>query len=235
MAAYTLETSIAAQDLSSFYAVGANVVVAKSSMDGGPPNVAWVACRPSQKNTMKWVEEYGIYASTASLVNGALLTPMSSLEVPAQDGKTYPFTPDGEFGTPTQDDRPGSFYVFNTYTSTTGDLAFGLSQSAIVNGQAVRPNAISAATVPYNGTAQMTPLSTIYLWIQSRVLSNSVVTPVTSPMTKLIFGGGVTSVSLAYDSQQGVFVPRTNAALPAGLTIDQIAPSPARSRAGGPI
>jgi hypothetical protein len=46
------------------------------------PNVAWVVCQPWEKNTMTWVEEYGIYASTASLVNGALLTQMSRSEFP---------------------------------------------------------------------------------------------------------------------------------------------------------
>lgn len=71
----------------------------------------------------------------------------------------------------------------------------------------------------------MTPAPTIYLWIQSQAQSNSVVTLVTSPMTKVTFGGGVTNVSLAYDPQTGTFVLRAGAALPQGLVIDQLAPS----------
>jgi hypothetical protein len=225
MATYTLNTSFTAQDLSRFLATGSNLVVAKPSASGGAPNVAWVVYAPWENNTMTWAEEYGIYASTASLVNGALLTQMSRSEFPALDGKTYPFTPNGAFGAPEQGGQPGSFYAFNAYQNATGYLTFGLFQDALINGTPASGNAISAAPVLYNSTAQMTPFTTIYLWVQSQVQSNSVVTLVTSPMTKVTFGGGVTSISLAYDSQTGTFVPQGKAKLSEGLVLDQIAPS----------
>ena len=225
MATYTLNTSFTAQDLSRFLATGSNLVVSKPSASGGAPNVAWVVYEPWENNTMTWVEDYGIYASTASLVNGALLTQMSRSEFPALDGKTYPFTPNGTFGKPAQGGLPGSFYAVNDYQNAGGYLTFGLFQDAIVNGKAASGNAISAAPVLYNSTAQMTPFTTIYLWVQSQVQSNSVVTLVTSPMTKVIFGGGVTSISLAYDSKTGTFVPQGGAELPQGLVLDQLLPS----------
>ncbi|HEY3759705.1 MAG TPA: hypothetical protein VGL37_08065 [Solirubrobacteraceae bacterium] len=88
MATYTLNTSFTAHDLSRFLMTGSNLVAAKPSASGGAPNVAWVVYAPWEKNTMTWVEEYGIYASTASLENGALLTQMSRSEFPALDAKT---------------------------------------------------------------------------------------------------------------------------------------------------
>ena len=71
----------------------------------------------------------------------------------------------------------------------------------------------------------MTPFTTIYLWVQSQVQSNSVVTLVTSPMTKVTFGGSVTHISLAYDPQTGTFISQEKAGLAEGLVLDQIAPS----------
>jgi hypothetical protein len=42
------------------------------------------------------------------------------------------------------------------------------------------------------------------------VVSNSVVTTVTSPMTELRFGGGVDTISVSYDSSSGKFLPAMN-------------------------
>ncbi|HEY3759706.1 MAG TPA: hypothetical protein VGL37_08070 [Solirubrobacteraceae bacterium] len=95
----------------------------------------------------------------------------------------------------------------------------------IINGRPTNGNAISAAPVLYNSTAQMTPFTTIYLWVQSQVQSNSVVTLVTSPMTKVTFGDGVTSISLEYEPQTGTFVPQGGGKLTQGLVLDQLLPS----------
>jgi hypothetical protein len=222
---YTLNTSFTEQDLGRFFATGSNVVVAKPSSSGGSPDVAWVVFHPLLNNTMTWTEDYGIYASTAELVNGALLTQISRSDFPAVDGKIYPFTPAGYFGPPEAGGLPGSFYTVNLYKNDLGYLTFGLFQDAIVNNKPAAGNAISAASVLYKSKAQMTPFTTIYLWIQSQVQSNSVVTLVTSPMTKVTFGGSTTSISLAYDSDTGEFIRAANTELAEGITLDHFIPS----------
>jgi hypothetical protein len=86
-------------------------------------------------------------------------------------------------------------------------MTVGLYQAATVNGQQFDDNAVSAAPVLLNSTAVMTPYTNLYIWIQSQVNGNTVVTNVTSPMTELIFGGGTDKISVAYNSATGTFIP----------------------------
>jgi hypothetical protein len=223
--AYTLNTNFSDADLARFKATGSKIVVAKPS-DGGHPNVAWIVFHPSESNSMEWTEEYGIYASGVERVHGAVLTQMSSTAIPTIDGKIYEFA-DGFFSPPTTGGAEGSFYALNSYVNPDdhrGYLTFGLYQDAKVNTKVIKGNAISAATVLFKSTAQMTPYTTIYLWVQSEVQSNTVLTLVTSPMTKVEFGGGITEVSLDYDPEKGTFIPAASVELPEGITLDHPEP-----------
>lgn len=102
----------------------------------------------------------------------------------------------------------------------------GLYQNAQVNGAAVTGNAVSAAPVLYKSTAVMTPFTTVYLWLASSVMSNTVVTDVSGARTKVTFGGTVTDVSLSYDAATGTFLPTAGAdALGDGVSVDHIIPA----------
>jgi hypothetical protein len=175
---------------------------------------------------MTWTEEYGIYASNVELKNGALLTQLSRSEYPALDGKIYEFAPNGIFGPPSAGGEAGSFSVLNSYDNPPRKyLTFGLCQDATVNGELTEGNAISAATVLYQSTAVMTPYTTVYLWVQSQVTSNSVLTVVTSPMSKVTFGGATTNISLSYDPDTGKFITKTGIALPDDIALDYTIPT----------
>lgn len=211
MPTFQLNTKFTEADLERFYASGSNVVVAKPT-EGGQPNVAWLVYRPLIANTVTWEEKYGIYASNAEIQNGARLTQMSQTEFPAQDGRRYTLQPAGAFGSSEPGGTAGSYTATNEYDNLPkGLLTFGLFQDAEVNGASMDGNAVSAAPVPYRSTAVMTPYTTVYLWIQSQVQSNTVVTVVTSPMTQVTFGGSVAEISLAYDATTGTFVPTSSA------------------------
>ena len=225
MPTFTLKTSFTDQDLQRFLASGSNVVLAKPSA-GGAPNVAWVVYRPLIDNTVTWDEQYGIYASNVDLTtSGAVLTQMSQTDFPAVPAMVYALNPAGYFGPPTNGGgSAGSYYAQNGYDNLPkGYLTMGLCQNATVNGQTVNGNAVSAAPVIYQSTAEMTPYTTVYLWIQSQVRSNSVVTVVTSPQTVVTFGGSVTTVSLRYDANSGQFVKA--AALGDGVALNHIVPA----------
>lgn len=226
MPTFTLETAFTEQDLQRFLASGSNVVVAKPT-GGGTPNVAWVVYRPLLANTMTWEEDYGIYASNADIVNGAQLTQMSQTPYPAHADATYSLNPAGFFGPPSSGGVANSYSAENEYDNLPkGYLTMGLYQDASVNGTPVQGNAVSAAPVIYQSTAVMTPFTTVYLWIQSSVVSNTVVTTVTSPMTKVTFGGSVTDVALQYDASSGIFLPvGGDEALGAGIEVDHLIPS----------
>jgi hypothetical protein len=223
---FNLKTAFTEADLQRFLASGSNVVVAKPNA-GGSPNVAWVVYRPLLDNTMTWEEQYGIYASNADIVNGATLTQMSQSEFPAIDAMMYPLTPAGYFGPPSPFGKTGSYYTQNGYNNLAdkGYLTMGLYQNANVNGSKVTASAVSAAPVIYQSTAEMTPFTTIYLWIQSNVKSNTVVTTVTSPQTIVTFGGSVTTVSLRYDASSGKFVTAGKEGLGEGVELDHIVPA----------
>jgi hypothetical protein len=227
MPTYSVKTAFTQDDLTRFAAAGSNVVVAKPNA-GGAPNVAWVVYRPLLQNTMSWEEKYGIYASSTDLTQGgALLTQMSKTDYPAIEARIYPLNVAGFFGASSPGGSPGSFYAQNNYNNLDqkGYLTFGLYQDALVNGTKASGNAVSAAVVNYNFMAEMTPFTTIYLWMQSQVTSNSVLTTVTSPQTSVTFGGSVTDVSLQYDAKTGTFVPAPSAKLPAGIELDHHVPT----------
>jgi hypothetical protein len=207
MPTFNLSTEFSQQDLERFYATGTNVVVAKPN-GGGLPNVAWVVYRPLLTNKVVWEEEYGIYASNTDLTNGAVITQISATPVPALENKLYVITPSGYFGPPASGGTPESYSVENDYNNLPkGYLTVGLCQNATVNGAPSGANAVSAAPVLFQSTAVITPFTTVYLWTQSSVVSNSVVTRVTSQMTKVVFGGNVTEIGLRYDSETGKFIP----------------------------
>ncbi|HKB60608.1 MAG TPA: hypothetical protein VKC56_11250 [Gallionellaceae bacterium] len=202
---YELDVAFTNQQLETIYATGTNVIVAKPT-SGAAPNVAWQVFRPLQANTVAWEEQYGIYASTAQLVNGATLSRLSSTGIPAAQNQLYTLADSGVITGPVSGGAPDSYALENSYSGLPF-MTVGLYQDATVNGTAIANNAVSAAGVMLASTAVMMPYTTVYIWLQSQVVSNTVVTTVTSPMTQLKFGGGVSQISVAYNSASGTFLP----------------------------
>ena len=221
MPSYTLSVNLTEEQVKLFYLAGSNVVIAKPT-EGGESNVAWQVFRPLEKNKVEWEEQYGIYASTVEIQNGARLTQMSQTPIPSLDGKIYPFLVPGVFGPPEGNEEKGTYYSINEY-ELKSHLTFGLYQGATVNGELVPGNAISAATVLQGNAVEMTPFTTLYVWLQSQVVSNTVVTKVTSPKTKVVFGGATNEISLTYDNH-GHFVEEGKGELPRGASVKTYVP-----------
>lgn len=204
MADYSLETAFTNEQLQTLYATGSNVVIAKPT-GGSRPDVAWQVFKPMQGNKLTWTEEYGIYASTSEVANGAVLDKLSSVPVGAAMNKLYTLQPSAVITGPDTGGVPNAFSLLNKY-SEKDYMTVGLYQDATVNGTEIAGNAISAVPVLLASVADMTPYTTVYIWLQSQVISNTVVTLVTSPMTELKFGGGINDISLSYDSASGKFI-----------------------------
>ncbi len=219
---FSISMSFTDEDLKRFHTTGTNIVVAKPA-DGGAPNVAWNVYRPLEENAISWVESYGIYMSNTDITDGAVLTQMSTTHGAAVPDQLYSMSPSGSItGPQSSGGAPDSYTIINQYSNLPkGYLTTGLTQDATVNGTLITGNAVSAALVLFQSTAQMTPFTTVYLWTQSQVKSNTVVTNVTSTMTKVVLGGGVNSVALAYDASTGTFLPAAkekNISLDRGLS-----------------
>jgi hypothetical protein len=202
---YTLKLSLTAKQLETFYP-NSNIIIAKPSEPGGP-TVAWQSFRPFEANTVTWEEQYGIYVSSSSVSHGAQLTRMSSTHVPAMEQKLYTLGSDAVFSDPSEGStgKAGAFCAENQYEELQA-LTFGLFQDAVVNGKSVPGNAVSAVSVPHANTVFMTPHTTVYVWIESDVASNTVVTEVNAHQAEATFGGGVVEIALAYDDESGKFI-----------------------------
>ena len=203
---YELNLSFTDEQLQTISVTNTKVIVAKPT-NGGSPNVAWQTFDPLSDNTLTWEEKYGIYVTTSAVVNGAELTKLSSTGIPAAAGKLYTLQEAGSISAPGASTDTGTSYsLLNSY-SKEDYMTVGLYQDATVNGTEIAGNAISAAGTMLASTAVMTPYTTLYVWLQSEVKSNTVVTTVTSPMTELKFGGSTIQISTAYDTDSGNFLP----------------------------
>jgi len=221
MSKFNLSINLTKEQLDILYGANSNVIIAKPTGEESP-NVAWQAFRPMESNTVQWEEKFGIYASVAQLTNGAILTKTSKTSFPAAEKSLYRLGGNAYFEPPTPKAKAedGTYYAANGYEN---DLLFGLFQDAVVNGKQVPGNAISAAPVPLNSTAAMTPYTTLYAWTQSQVVSNTVVTKVTSPMTEVKFGGKISNITLGYAN--GEFIVENENELEAGASVKVLMPA----------
>lgn len=200
---FNLNVAFTNDQLATFYATGTNVVVAKPA-GVGSANVAWLVFKPLQSNKLEWKEEYGIYASTSEVKNGARLSQLSATKIGVPSNKLFTLEPSGAMIGPNTGGAPGSYSLLNQYDRPY--LTVGLFQNATVNGTDIIGNALSAVPVLKESTIEMTPFTTVYIWLQSNVISNTVVSSVSSNRTELVFGGTKTSVNLSYDSHLGKFI-----------------------------
>lgn len=216
MSTFKLQVAFSDDELRAIYDSGTSVIIAKPSIGGDDPNVAWQVFKPFQANTLTWKEEYGIYASTSEVKNGAQLSQLSSVPVGASMDKLYVLEDNATISGPLSGGEANSYGLTNKYSGGivpgTDDpnkriMTVGLFQDANVNGTDIKGNAVSAAPVLLASTALMTPYTTVYIWLQSQVKSNSVVTTVTSKKTALKFGGGINELSVTYDAPSGKFLP----------------------------
>ncbi|HEX6292032.1 MAG TPA: hypothetical protein VFZ66_22790 [Herpetosiphonaceae bacterium] len=209
MPTYTLELLIDEDDLRIIKGAQQNIVLAKPTGDNASPNVAWQSFDPFQENSVTWSEEYGLYASNTKIVNGARIAKMSGVKS-ATDKAYYSFRSDATFYGPNQDgDAPGigQYRIFNEMPSSQYPaLTFGLMQSATINGRLSDSRPLNAQYVPASQQVTFTPLTTVYVWLQSTLTSGTVITEVASKHTEVIFGGSVTTITLRYDSSRGMFV-----------------------------
>jgi hypothetical protein len=203
---YTLIVNLTPAQLSIFQEASESIIIAKPSMGGNEPNVAWVSFHPLPTNTVTWEEQYGIYVSTVGLQNGAVLTQLSSASFPASPDGLYTLQTDGVITGPSPSGEPDTYSLLNEYAAQPV-MTVGLYQNATANGTAILNSAVSAAVTPEGQTAKMVPYTNVYIWAQATIASNTVVTTVSSPQTELTFGGGVDTITVEYNSQTGSFYP----------------------------
>jgi hypothetical protein len=201
---FQLQLLFTSEDLQNIYATGSSVAVAKS-FGSSKPTVIWQLFKPFQANTFQFAEEYGIYGSYSQPIDGTSIVVNTKSEFPAAQNKLYTLISNGNIVGPSEGGIPSGYALLNEY-SFTPIMTIGLFQNAIINGQEVIGNTISANSVLLNSTITMKPSPTLYLWIESEIESNAMLNNVTSPMTKVQFGEGINQISLKYDHSTGTFI-----------------------------
>lgn len=162
---YGLNISIDDAGLQAIYGAGQNVTLVKNSVANplatGNLPVAWVSFDPLQTNTVTWIENYYLYATTTLSQPGLTIKMLSQTTGPAQTGVYYTFGY-GQFSA-----VPGSNNTFNLFNNTmTTTFNFGLAQQATVNGQSVL-SPLNIQPVLYNCEATFTPLETVSIFLSS--------------------------------------------------------------------
>jgi len=201
---YTLIINVSLDQLATIHEAQAKVVIGKASASDRL-NVAWQAFYPMQKNSLTWVNNYGIYASTCSISNGSEIVQRSSTGHDAATNKIYTLQPDGGFSSPADGGDEDTFTILNLYR-VKKVMTIGLYQNANVNGDDILGNAISAAPVMTGHTANITAETMVFIWLQANVKSNTVITKVTSQMTPLYFSSKEKIISVTYNAENGNFV-----------------------------
>jgi hypothetical protein len=210
MATFTLNLEIDPQSLNLIRAAQERIMLAKP-VGGGSPNVIWQSFDPFATNTVTWEEQFGLYASDTLIANGASIRKMSAQE-PADEAMYYTFTSGASFEGPYLDPRvgPGQYAAQNSMpNSSYKELTFGLTQAANINGTPVPGNPLNAVSVLPNRFVTFTPITTVYVWLESNQASSTVITQILSNQTITKYSGGITSRDLVYDPNLGQFVPKT--------------------------
>lgn len=205
---YTLQLMIDPADLEILKAAQQNIIIAKP-VGGGSPNVAWLTIDPFSENTIMWEEVYGLYASNTSVQAGARIYKVGTVPL-ADDGKTYPFKATNTFGLPSAlPPVPNGTFAINNLNDNPlyPFLTFGLTQSATVGPVPVKNAPISAAVVPMMQSVALTPLTSVWVWLESNLMSGTVITQVTSKRSIATFGDGITTITLKYSRSKGYFEP----------------------------
>jgi hypothetical protein len=205
---YNLNLMIDQTDLKTIIQAGENIMVGKTvSQNSSAPSVAWLSFEPYQDNQITWEEAYAIYASySEGNIVSSTMTPY-----PSQTGSCYLLTKDGAFEGPTNclvPVQPQQYGAVNQYQSLRS-LTFGMMQAATVNGVTGNPIPVSAEIIPANQQAVFSPMTTIWVWLQSSVESAARLSPqeaISAPAI-VTFTPQAASQTLHYDSAQGKFVP----------------------------
>ena len=202
---YTLNVGIDKKDLEIASDAGLKVVILKQTKDGSA-NVVWVSFDPFPHNTVKWTEQYSIYASDTELINGATINSLCDKEALPQF--KYTFTNSGLFDPGKVDPKlePNQYEIVNKYTREPA-LTFGLAQDVQVGSKAKVNGPICAVKGPSHFTQTFQPIENISIFLQSLIETKTIMTNVKSEALSVAFkDNNVHTVKYSGDAGQFVLV-----------------------------
>jgi hypothetical protein len=216
---YQIEVNIDQQGLQSIY--GANQFVTLVKSIGSTPSatmpVAWLAFQPLESNTVTWVENYSLYATTTVLQSGASIVMTSQTEGPAQVGWNYTFQNGALTGV-----AGGAQGSFNLSNQMQGNFNFGLAQQATVNNVTTFAP-LNAVPVLYNEQASFTPQEEISIFLSAYSNNGSVISSIAGNALAITLSSAQPSATLGFNDSNNTFYLETPASRSALLTPQQFA------------
>ncbi len=187
---------------------GQKLILTKASQDGDG-NTSWVATKPFGVTTITWEQNYGVYASTTEIKNGATISRLSSKpgigdSGAAQNKMLYNFTDDATFVDGPLSLPNNNYGAKNSY-SELDFLTMGVMQEANVNGKKVM-NPINALTVPRGQNYQSEPIEKVTLFASKTIGSETIISTISTDTFEAVYRDGKQEITCHYDNTQGKFV-----------------------------
>lgn len=205
MSNYELEIKFTEEALKAIYAAGETLIITKEVAGNKGKSVCWVSTLPFLNNTVKWSEEYMLYASREEAMNGATINKLSDVDAISEliydfdnaifdNAHTSSTVSKNEYGLANQMDQ----YPY---------LTFGLAQKVTVNGANTEGRPINAVTLPYNHTATFSPIEKVRVFLANDLNNGMVITKEFSNAIDITYSGTDVKKTIAYDTTKGMFVP----------------------------
>jgi hypothetical protein len=198
MRTFKLSLSFDREGLRALTAGGFQVTLSRE-IRGLPSVAAWQVFPPRRTtHTITWQDQYGVFASTADVQPGALLTPLAVTGFPVLGGNLYPLRSNDAFGPPRAVGPATDLYGAIHEDDDRPRLTFGLFQNAEIDQVPVQGNAIAALSLPRGGVLVLTPPPVFRVSLQKNLSANTVLGNRGNLQTLLDFGD-TSEVSLTFD------------------------------------
>ncbi len=205
MSNYELQINFTEDALKAIYAAGEKLIITKEVAGNKGSSVCWVSTLPFLKNTIKWSEEYMLYASREEAMNGATIDKLS--EVDALSELLYDFDNAIFENAHTSSSVGTNEYGLTNKMDQYSYLTFGLAQKVTVNGTSTDGRPINAVTLPYNHTATFSPIEKVKVFLANDLNNGMVITKEFSNTIDVTYSGTESEKTITYDTSRGIFVP----------------------------
>lgn len=205
MSNYELQINFTEDALKAIYAAGEKLIITKEVAGNKGSSVCWVSTLPFLKNTIKWSEEYMLYASREEAMNGATIDKLS--EVDALSELLYDFDNAIFENAHTSSSVGTNEYGLTNKMDQYSYLTFGLAQKVTVNGAGTDGRPINAVTLPYNHTATFSPIEKVKVFLANDLNNGMVITKEFSNTIDVTYSGTESKKTITYDTSRGIFVP----------------------------
>ena len=179
-------------------------------MQQGNTNMIWLSVDPFEFTHISMEDEFGLYgAPLEALKPGTRISTFSSLSL-AVPSKEYIFSDNAFLGPfPNTLVSPPNPYTFSLKNESPLNkypiLAFGLSQSAIINGGPLLNYKIGANLIPSFQNFAFLPSSDLYLWLQGDFSSGTLISGIPEQAILVSFSDEQAEKYVEYNPNTGRF------------------------------